>query len=161
MISRTSTRIYSYAPLVGRLLHLGLQHRADALALGERLVKRDAAEDRADRRACQVVDADQVVRVGEQREANIDTWLKIVAFTMTATLSLVITCWRSPVRGVSRTSTIFINSMKGMMMVNPGFLMSLNSPKRVTTPTNPCWTTWSALKIAADDEDDDDARHDC
>src|ERR1035437_9204049 len=42
---------------------------------------------------------------------------------------------------------IFITSMKGKMKVRPGFLMSLNSPKRVTTPSKPCWTMRTDFEI--------------
>ena len=41
------------------------------------------------------------------------TWVKIVALTATTTLSLVMTSWRSPGRGISRMSTNTIASMNG------------------------------------------------
>jgi len=68
------------------------------------------------------------------------TWVKIVALTATTTLSLVITSWRSPGRGNSRMSTITIESMNGMIRTRPGSWMPRNSPSRLTTPTEPCWT---------------------
>ena len=64
----------------------------------------------------------------------------MVALTCNDTLSLVMTaCW-SPVMGNSRMSTFSILSTKGRSTHNPGWLTPLNSPKRFTTPTLPCWT---------------------
>src|SRR4030081_1982798 len=65
----------------------------------------------------------------------------MVAFTTTETLSLVMTSWRSPVRGVSRMSTVSIRSTNGSRKVTPGFLTEWNWPSRFTTPTSPCWIT--------------------
>ncbi len=45
--------------------------------------------------------------------------VQVVAFTATETLSLVMTSWRSPVRGVSRTSIAVMLSTKGMRNVTP------------------------------------------
>ena len=47
-------------------------------------------------------------------------WVKIVALTVTTTLSLVITSWRSPGRGISRMSTRCSESTNGAMMTSPG-----------------------------------------
>ena len=65
---------------------------------------------------------------------------------MSETLSLVITdCW-SPVMGNSRMSTLSIWSTKGRRMRRPGWSTDRNSPKRLTTPTLPCWTILSAAR---------------
>ena len=70
------------------------------------------------------------------------TWQKMVALTHRETLSLVITaCW-SPVRGNSRTSTLSIRSASGSSTCRPGCWIVLNSPNRLTTPTQPCCTTF-------------------
>jgi cyclopropane-fatty-acyl-phospholipid synthase len=63
--------IDAHAPFVGRFFHLGLQHRANALALRESFVKRDTAEDRPHGRPGKIIGAHQVVRVRKQREANV------------------------------------------------------------------------------------------
>src|SRR5579864_1909144 len=78
------------------------------------------------------------------------TWLKMVALTATATLSRVITSWRSPVRGVSRMSTRSNLSMNGVMIVRPAWDSRRKRPKRVTTPANPWGTTRTAppMRIA-------------
>ena len=68
------------------------------------------------------------------------TWQKMVALTHNETLSLVMTdCW-SPVMGNSRMSTFSILSTNGRSMRSPGWSTVRNSPKRLTTPTLPCWT---------------------
>ena len=63
------------------------------------------------------------------------TWVKIVAFTVTDTLSLVITSWRSPGTGTSRMSTVVRVSTNGRMMASPGSWVWRYSPRRFTTPT--------------------------
>src|SRR5437879_3488106 len=65
----------------------------------------------------------------------------MVAFTCNDTLSLLITSWRPPVRGVSRMSTSSITSAKGSRNVIPGLRTAWNWPSRFTTPTEPCWMT--------------------
>ena len=70
----------------------------------------------------------------------------MVALTATETLSLVITSWRSPVRGVSRMSTTSMLSMKGTRKVMPGLRTLWNWPRRLTTPTRPCWITRTERK---------------
>ena len=50
------------------------------------------------------------------------TCVKIVAFTVTTTLSLVITSWRSPGRGISRMSTRWSDSTNGAMITRPGLV---------------------------------------
>ena len=49
-------------------------------------------------------------------------WVKIVALTVTTTLSLVITSWRSPGTGISRMSTRCSESMNGAMITRPGLV---------------------------------------
>src|ERR1039458_2483636 len=64
----------------------------------------------------------------------------MVAETHNETLSLVITdCW-SPVMGNSRMSTFSILSKNGRRTRRPGWSTDLNWPRRLTTPTLPCWT---------------------
>src|ERR1700730_8086517 len=72
------------------------------------------------------------------------TWLKMVAFTATATLSLVITSCRSPVRGVSRMSTRTSRSRNGVMIASPAGDSRRKRPKRVTTPEKP----WGTILMA-------------
>src|SRR2546430_1800137 len=73
----------------------------------------------------------------------------MVAFTTTDTLSLVITSWRSPVRGVSRMSTASMRSMNGTRNVTPGLRTEWNWPSRLTTPTRPCWMTRMVREITS------------
>ena len=47
-------------------------------------------------------------------------WVKIVALTVTTTLSRVMTSWRSPGRGISRMSTRCNRSTNGAMTASPG-----------------------------------------
>src|ERR1700691_4522908 len=64
----------------------------------------------------------------------------MVALTQSDTLSMVMTdCW-SPVMGNSRISTFSILSTNGRKIRRPGWSTDLNWPKRLTTPTLPCWT---------------------
>ena len=77
------------------------------------------------------------------------TWVKIVAFTLTTTLSLVMTSWRSPGRGISRMSTRRSESTNGTMMTRPGSWVRVYSPSRLTTPTSPCWTMLTIWRRAA------------
>ena len=53
------------------------------------------------------------------------TWVKIVAFTVTTTLSLVMTSWRSPGTGTSRMSTVCSESTNGMMIDESGLVGQL------------------------------------
>src|SRR5579883_2279126 len=69
----------------------------------------------------------------------------MVALTARATLSLVMTSWRSPVLGVSRMSTLISWSRNGTTMARPGPLTVRNWPSRLTTPTLPCWMTLTVL----------------
>src|SRR5437879_4204362 len=62
----------AYSPLVGHRLHLLLQLGVDVLALGKGLVERDAAEDRAQRGARELVDGDGVAADGEERLLGVD-----------------------------------------------------------------------------------------
>src|SRR5258708_3540794 len=68
----------------------------------------------------------------------------MVALTVTVTLSRVITSWRSPVRGGSRMATRCRASKKGGMKIRPGSRTARNWPRRLTTPTKPCWMTLTA-----------------
>src|SRR5277367_2571835 len=64
----------------------------------------------------------------------------MVALTHSETLSALITdCW-SAVMGNSRMSTFSIRSTKGRRTRRPGWSTDLNWPRRLTTPTLPCWT---------------------
>src|SRR5579864_2636299 len=65
----------------------------------------------------------------------------MVALTATATLSAVMTSWRSPVRGVSRMSTRTRRSRNGVMIASPAGTSRLKRPNRVITPEYPCCTT--------------------
>ena len=66
--------------------------------------------------------------------------VKMVALTVTTTLSLVMTSWRSPGRGISRMSTRCSPSTNGANITRPGSCVLRYSPRRFTTPTSPCWT---------------------
>ena len=77
------------------------------------------------------------------------TWVKMVAFTVTTTLSLVITSWRSPGTGTSRMSTVVRLSTKGRITTRPGSWVRWYSPSRLTTPTWPCWTMLTELRNVA------------
>ena len=68
------------------------------------------------------------------------TWVKIVAFTVTTTLSFVITSWRSPGTGISRISTSWSVDTNGAITTSPGSCVRWYSPNRFTTPTWPCCT---------------------
>src|ERR1019366_7085893 len=82
----------------------------------------------------------------------------MVALTHNETLSMVITdCW-SPVMGNSRMSTFSILSTKGRSTRNPGWSTDLNWPKRLTTPTLPCWTI---LRLRDSNNDPDDFARRC
>jgi hypothetical protein len=63
------------------------------------------------------------------------TWVKIVALTVTTTLSLVITSCRSPGTGISRMSTRCSESTNGRMTTSPGSWVLRYSPRRFSTPT--------------------------
>ena len=60
------------APLVGDRFHLRLHVGVDALALRQRFVERQRADDRTQRRACQRVDGDAEVGDAEQRLLGVD-----------------------------------------------------------------------------------------
>ena len=73
-------------------------------------------------------------------------WVKIVALTVTTTLSRVMTSWRSPGTGISRMSTRCKPSMNGATMTRPGSWVLRYSPSRLTTPTSPCCTMLTILR---------------
>ena len=73
-------------------------------------------------------------------------WVKIVALTVTTTLSLVMTSCRSPGTGISRMSTRCSESMNGPMITRPGSWVLRYSPSRLTTPTSPCCTMLTILR---------------
>ena len=54
--------------------------------------------------------------------------------------------------------------MNGAMIASPGSWIARNSPRRVVTPTNPCWTRLTVLRKQVEreqhEQDRDDEGHD-